>query len=80
MSLKVLLHQIRSARKWFGRIGLVQYKDRGWLKDFLILLPVANLNFISPSGIAKYDRCCMQFADTAGKCACGAQFCTFKHL
>ncbi len=57
--LKVLSHQIRSAWRWFGWIGLDQYKDRGWLKYFLILLPFANLNFSSPSGIAKHDRCCM---------------------
>ncbi len=76
--LKVLSHQIRSAWKWFGWIGLDQYKDRGWLKDFLILLPFANLNFSSHSGIAKRDRCCMQFADTAGKFACGARFCIFE--
>ncbi len=44
------------------------------------MLPFAKLNFSSPSGIAKHDRCCMQFADTAGKFACGAQFCTCKHL
>jgi hypothetical protein len=64
----------------FGWIGLVQYKDRGWLKDFLILLPFANLNFSSLSGIVKHDWCCMQFADTGGKFACGAQFCKSKHL
>ncbi len=78
--LKVLSHQIRSAWKWFGWIGLVEYKDRGCLKDVLILPPFANLNFNSSSGIAKHDRCCMQFADSAGKFACGAQFCTCKDL
>jgi hypothetical protein len=41
---------------------------------------VANLKFSSPSGIAKHDRCCMQFADSAGKFACGAQFCTLFYL
>ncbi len=78
LTLKVLSHQIRSAWKLFGWIGLDQFKDRGWLKDFLILLPFVNLNFSSPSGIAKHDRCCMQFADTAGKFACGARFCIFE--
>jgi len=34
----------------------------------------------SPSGIAKHDQCCMQFTDSAGKFACGAQFCTCKEL
>ncbi len=42
--------------------------------------PFANSNFSSPSGIAKQDRYCMQFADSAGKFACGAQFCTYKEL
>ncbi len=78
--LKVLSHQIRSAWKWFGWIGLVEYMDRGWLKDFLILPPFVNLNFSSPSGIAKHDRCWMQFADSAGKFASGAQFCIYKEL
>ncbi len=50
------------------------------LKDFLILPPFANLNFSYPNGIAKHDRRCMQFADSAGKFACGAQFCTCKEL
>ncbi len=60
----------RTRFEWFGWLGLVVYKDRGWLKDFLILPPFANLNFSSPSGIAKHDRCCMQFAYSAGKFAC----------
>jgi hypothetical protein len=49
-------------------------------KGFFNLGPFANLNFSSPSGIAKHDRCCMQFADSAGKFACGAQFYTRKEL
>ncbi len=28
----------------------------------------------------KHDRCCLQFSDSAGKFACGAQFCAFKEL
>jgi hypothetical protein len=57
-----------------------QVYDRGWLKDFLILPPCGNLNFSCPSGVAKHDRCCMQFADSAGKFAYGAQLCICKEL
>jgi hypothetical protein len=50
------------------------------IKEFFNLAAICKLNFSSPSGIAKHDRCCIQFADSADKFACGAQFCTCKEL
>jgi hypothetical protein len=50
------------------------------LKQLLILPPFANLHFSFPNVIAKHDWCCIQFTDSTGKFACGAQFCTFKAL
>jgi hypothetical protein len=44
------------------------------------LAAICNLNFSAPNGIAKHDRRFMQFADSAGKFACGAQFYTRKEL
>ncbi len=35
-SLKVPSHQIRSAWKWYGWVGLDEYMDRGWCTDFLM--------------------------------------------
>jgi hypothetical protein len=35
--LKVPSHQIRLCLKCYGWIGLDEYKDRGWYKDFLML-------------------------------------------
>jgi hypothetical protein len=49
-------------------------KGQGWLKIFFISPPFLNLNSSSPRSIAKCAWFYMQFADFAGKFACGAQF------
>ena len=62
--LKVPSHQIRSAWKWYDWIGLNEYKDRG---RFFNVVSIFLFSLCNPSGIAKHDLLCVQFADSAGK-------------
>jgi hypothetical protein len=48
--------------------------------QMVISPPFFGFNFSSPSGIAKHDPLCLQFADSACKFACGDQFCTFNEF
>ena len=45
-------HQIRLCLTCYCWIGLDEYKDRGWSKDFLLLPLFFYFNLSSPSGIA----------------------------
>ncbi len=67
-ALKVPSHQIRLAWKWYGWIGLDEYKNRGWFNEFLNVVSIFIFWFnLSVRYIAKHDLRCMQFADSACK-------------
>ncbi len=51
-NLKVPSHQIRLGLKYYGWIGLSEYKDCKWKKDFLMLPSFFYFNLSSLSGIA----------------------------
>ncbi len=63
--LKVLSHQIRLAWRWYGWIGLDEYKNRGWVKWILNVVSISKFWFnLSERYITNHDLLCMQFADS----------------